>query len=195
MKASISINNSEIVYLIHGQYFRLDYDFSNCFALIFIYDNGEKVEKYNYPQKKAGFLNTIYVKIILPFINFFNLIYWGLRIKKFYKKIYFKRSKGVFENATNSYNPNLKIIALGLGYKVFRYKLKINFINSKPPEMEVNPINSPDAAQMNIDLKLPHFKLPLFNKSKGINFQVNRQTIIINDHKELDRILFDSGNK
>lgn len=195
MKASISINNSEIAYLIHGQYFRLDYDFSNCFALIFIYDNGEKVEKYNYPQKKTGFLNTIYFKIILPFINFFNLIYWGLRIKKFYKKIYFKRSKGVFENATNSYNPNLKIIALGLGYKVFRYKLKINFINSKPPEMEVNPINSPDAAQMNIDLKLAHFKLPLFNKSKGINFQVNKQTIIINDHKELDKLILESRYK
>ena len=195
MKASISINNSEIAYLIHGQYFRMDYSVSNSFALIFIYDNGEKVEKFYYPKKKTGIFNTIYLKIISPVINFFNLVYWGFRIKKFYNKIYFKRSKGVFENATNSYNSNLKIIALGLGYKVFRYKLKINFINSKPPEMEVNPINSPEAAQMNVDVKLPKFKLPLFNKSKGINFQVNKQTIIINNHKELDKLILESRNK
>lgn len=194
MKASISINNSEIVYLIHGQYFRIDYNVSNSFALIFIYDNGEKVEKYYYPQKKTGFFNTIYVKIILPFINFFNLIYWGLRIKKFYKKIYFKRSKGVFENATNSYNPNLKIIALGLGYKVFRYKLKINFINSKPPELEVNAINTPEVAQMNIHFKIPKFKLPVINKSKDIDFQLDKQIIIINSHKDLDKTILDSKN-
>lgn len=192
MKASISINNSDIVYLIHGQYFRIDYNVSNSFALIFVYDNGEKVEEFHYPQKKNGIFNKIYVKIISPCINFFNLFYWGFLIKKFYNKIYFKRSKGVFENATNSFNPNLKIIALGLGYKVFRYKLKINFINSKPPELEVNPINTPKVAQMNIHFKIPKFKLPLINKSKDIDFQLDKQTILINDHKELDNLILES---
>ncbi len=194
MKASFSLNNSEIAYLIHGQYFRIDYDVSNCFALIFIYDNGDKVEKINYPQKKTGVFNTIYQKIISPFINLVNPIYWFLQLLKVYKKIYFKKSKGKFENLTNSYNPNLKIIALGRGIKVFRFRLKINFINSKPPEIEVNPIRKPEVAKIDIHYKLPKFSLPSFNKSKDINLQLDKKTLIINDHTELDKLIFDSKN-
>lgn len=194
MKASFSLNNSEIAYLIHGQYFRLDYDVSKCFALIFIYDNGEKVEKLNFPKKKAGVFNAIYLNVISPFINLVNPIYWFLQLLKVYKKIYFKKSKGKFENLTNSYNPNLKIIALGWGVKVFRFRLKINFINSKPPEIEVNPIKKPAVAKMDIHFKLPHFSLPSFNKTNDINLQLDKRTIIIDDHKELDKLIFDSKN-
>jgi len=194
VKASFSLNNSEISYLIHGQYFRLDYDVSNCFALIFIYDNGEKVEKLNYPQEKTGVFNAIYLNIISPFINLVNPIHWFLQLLKVYKKIYFKKTKGKFENLTNSYNPNLKIITLGWGFKVFRFRLKINFINSKPPEIEVNPIKKPSVAKMDIRFKLPQFSFPFFNKSKDINLQLDKKTLIINDHTELDKLISDSKN-
>ena len=195
MKSSFSINNSDIAYLIHGQYFRLNYNVSNCFLLIFVYDNGEKVENINFPQEKTGVFNAIYLRIISPIINLINPVYWFLRLKKFFKKIYFKKTKGKFENLTNSYNPNLKIIALGFGIKVFRFKLKINFINSKPPEIEVNPIKKPVAVHMDIHFKLPQFSLPSFNKSQTIHFQLDKNTIKINDHKELDKLIFESKNK
>lgn len=158
MKASISINNSDIAYLIHvihGQYFRIDYNISNCLFCVFLYDNGES----------------------------------------FFKRIYFKNNSGVFENVTNAYKPNLKILAFGRWLNIFRFRLKINFINSKPPEIEVNPIKIPEVAQMEIKRKIPHFKLPIFNKSNGINFQIDKQIIIINDHKELDNLILESRNK
>jgi len=189
VKVSFSINNSDIAYFIHGQYFRLDYDVSKCFILIFVYDNGEKVENLFYPQKKTGLFNAIYLRVISPFINLINPIYWFLRLKKFYKKIYFKKSKGIFENLTNSYNPNLKIIALGFGFKVFRFRLKINFMNSKPPEVEVKAIKKPVVAQINNHFKLPQFRLPSFNKSKDINLQLHNKTIKINNHTELDKLI------
>lgn len=192
MKASILLNNSDIAYLIHGQYFRLDYKISNCVFCVFVYDNGEQVENINYPQKKEGVFNAIYLSIISPFINLINPIYWFLRLKKFYKKIYFKKNKGIFENLTNSYNPNLKIIALGFGFKVFRFRLKINFMNSKPPEIEVKPIKKPFVAQMKNHLKLPQFSLPAINKSKAINLQLHKKTIIIHNHTELEKLIFDS---
>ncbi len=194
MKSSFSINNSDIAYLIHGQYFRLDYNVSNCFLLIFVYDNGEKVDNLFYPQKKTGIFNAIYLIIISPFINLVNPIYWFLQLIKVYKKLYFKKTKGKFENLTNSYNPNLKIIALGWGIKVFRFRLKINFINSKPPEIEVNPIKKPEVAKMDIHFKLPKFSLPSFNKSRDINLQLDKKSLIINDHTELDKLIFDSKN-
>jgi hypothetical protein len=194
VKSSFSINNSDIAYLIHGQYFRLDYNVSNCFLLIFVYDNGEKVDNLFYPQKKTGIFNAIYLIIISPFINLVNPIYWFLQLIKVYKKLYFKKTKGKFENLTNSYNPNLKIIALGWGIKVFRFRLKINFINSKPPEIEVNPIKKPEVAKMDIHFKLPKFSLPSFNKSRDINLQLDKKSLIINDHTELDKLIFDSKN-
>jgi hypothetical protein len=162
MTANISINNSgtssstkEYAYLIHGQYFRLDYKISNCWFCIFLYDNGES----------------------------------------FFKKLYFKKCIGIFENITNAYKPNFKIFAFGSGIKVFRYNLKINFINSKPSEIEVNRIKKPKAVHMDIHFKLPQFSLPSFNKSKTINFQLDKNTIKIIDHKELDKLIFESKNK
>ena len=72
-------------------------------------------------------------------------------------------------------------------------------INELEPEIrskvEVNPIEIPEVAQMEIKRKIPYFKLPIFNKSKGINFQIDKQTIIINNHKELDKLILESRNK
>ena len=115
--------------------------------------------------------------------------------ESFFKRTYFKNNTGVFENVTNAYNPNIKIIAFGLGIKIFRFKLKINFINSKPPEIEINALNTPEPAQMKTKHKLPEFNLPKFTKSKDIDFLIDKKTIIINDHKELDQLIFDSRNK
>ena len=162
MTANISINNSgtssstkEYAYLIHGQYFRLDYNISNCWFCIFLYDNGES----------------------------------------FFKKLYFKKCIGIFENITNAYKPNFKIIAFGSGIKVFRYNLNINFINNKPLKVEVNPIKSPKVALFNTTFKLPQFQLPIFKKNGDISFLINNNTIKINEHDDLDKLIFDSINK
>ena len=76
----------------------------------------------------------------------------------------------------------------------FRFRLKINFINSKPPEIEVNPIKKPEVPKMDIHFKLPQFSLPSFNKTNDINLQLDKKTLIINDHTELDKLIFDSKN-
>ncbi len=154
MKASFSLNNSSIAYLIHGQYFRLDYNISNCLFCVFLYDNGE---------------------------SFFN-------------KIYFKKNIGVFGNITNAYKPNLKILAVGKGINFFRFRLKINFINSKPPEIEVNPIKSPKVAQMNTKLKLPQFRLPQFQQNHSIGIRLKNKSIMINQHFDLDTLINESKN-
>ena len=154
MKASFSLNNSSIAYLIHGQYFRLDYNISNCLFCVFLYDNGE---------------------------SFFN-------------RIYFKKNTGVFENVTNAYKPNLKILAFGKGINFFRFRLKINFINSKPPEIEVNPIKSPKASQMNTKFKLPQFRLPQFQKNQSIGIQIKNKSVMINQYHDLDTLINESKN-
>lgn len=154
LKASFSFNNTSIAYLIHGQYFRLDYTISNCLFCIFLYDNGE---------------------------SFFN-------------RVYFKKSTGVFENVTNAYKPNLKIVAFGRGINFFKFRLKINFINSKPPKVEVNPINCPEVAQINTKLKLPQFRLPQFKQKQLIGLQIKNKLIIINQHNDLDTLINQSKN-
>jgi hypothetical protein len=154
VKASFSLNNSSIAYLIHGQYFRLDYNISNCLFCVFLYDNGE---------------------------SFFN-------------RIYFKKNTGVFENVTNAYKPNLKILAVGKGINFFRFRLKINFINSKPLEIEVNPIKSPKVAQMNTKFKQPQFRLPQFQQNQSICIQIKNKSIMVNQHHDLDTLINESKN-
>ena len=154
MKADFSLNNSEITYLIHGQYFRLNYKVSRCLILIFLYNNGESI----------------------------------------FKRIYFRKSSGVFENITNAYNPNLKIFAFGRGINFFKFRLRINFIYSKPPKVEVNPINCPEVAKINTNLKLPQFRLPQFQQNQFIGLKINNKSIMINQHHDLDTLIYESKN-
>lgn len=147
MKANFSLNNANVSYLIHGQYFRLEYKITSCWFCIFLYENGE------------------------------SLI----------KRVYFKKSFGLFENVTNAYKPNLKIISFGKGIKIFKFDLKINFFNTKPTELNLNPIKSPEIAQLNLKLRLPQFQMPFFKKNKSIEFIIENKSIIINNHSDLDK--------
>ena len=146
MKASFSINNQDLSYLIHGQYFRLDYKVSRCLFLIFYYDNGSS----------------------------------------FFKRIYFKKNRGVFENVTNCYKPNLKIYALGFGIRIFKFKLKINFINSKPPEIFLKVDQAPASPSLNIRPLSPKLRVPVFYKKDHTTLRLLNNSIIINNYNDLD---------
>jgi hypothetical protein len=86
-----------------------------------------------------------------------------------FRKFQFRKSSGVFENLTNSFDPSIKILAFGLGFKIFNFDLNINFINCKSPQLSIPTFINPSSCELHIRDKAPFFNL--FKFSNNIFFK------------------------
>ncbi len=86
MKANFSINNSEIVYLIHGQEIELNYQISRCLFIIFILPGKNIFRKFVFKKSSETYFYT--TNASEPFIRLVA-IGWGIRYFKIRLQINF----------------------------------------------------------------------------------------------------------
>ena len=113
----------------------------------------------------------------------------------FFKRLYFRKSSGVFENVTNCYKPKLKIYCIGFGIKVFEFNLKINFINCKPPLIFTKTLKKPKMPLVNIKNQIPQITSPKFIRRDLSNLQLINTPLIINNYNDLEVFKAESSNK
>ena len=105
---------------------------------------------YRYEIPKAWF-------VVIRYEN--ELAHNFERLKWFKKKYYFKKNKGVFENYTNSYSPKIEFYCFGFGIWKIVKNFKVNFVNVKLPDLEINEVPLKLESRFQIKKTLLHFEI------------------------------------
>ncbi len=146
MTGNFKLNDDGISYLIHGQYFKLDYEITSCLFVFISYDRGES----------------------------------------FFSKFSFRKKKGIFESITNCYKPRLTIYAFGLGVQKFTFDLKINFINTHPPLVDIKQLKLPSSPKILIEKREPEILSPSISIIQTNNFKINNNQLNIKNYDDIE---------
>ena len=71
----------------------------------------------------------------------------------FFRRFYFKKASGTFENVTNACSPQIVFIAFGWGIKRYKQQFKINFLNTIVREMRPRQLSSNVTQRMDVNPK------------------------------------------
>jgi len=81
MNGKFTINKSEVLYLIHGQSFSIEYETEGCFFTIFLYNNGGSFFNKISIKKSNGVFTSV-TNVYSPTISVWGV---GWRIKKIFQ--------------------------------------------------------------------------------------------------------------
>jgi hypothetical protein len=106
--------------------------------------------------------------------------------ESFFKRLFFKKSQGVFESVTNVYNPEIRLWGIGWGVKkLFHHSLKINFFNPRTQFVRTLLPQLPPSPKIRVKRFSPNFLLPNIEIQESKPVLLNNQLTIhpYDDHK------------
>ena len=106
--------------------------------------NGQKVEYLLHGQVLK--MNYIFSRTLFVVVKYNN----GT---SFFRRFYFEKASGTFENVTNAYSPQIVFIAFGWGIKRYKQQFKINFLNTIVREMRPRQLSSNVTQRMDVNPK------------------------------------------
>lgn len=112
--------------------------------------------------------------VIIKYEN--QLVHNFERVKWLKKKYYLKKNKGIFENYTNAYSPEITFYCFGFAIWKIVKNFKVNFVNVKLPYLEIKEKPLKLESRLQIKKPLLRFEINKMIFSKTF-FQKNTFTI------------------
>lgn len=114
------------------------------------------------------------------------------RGESFFSKFSFRKKKGIFESITNCYKPRLTIYAIGLGVQKFTFDLKINFINTRPPLVDIRQMKLPISPKIQLEKMEAEIHKPSISIIQTNNFKINNNQLNIKNYDDIEEFKKDA---